>query len=158
MGIVNTERAEQSAMQDRYTPVAAGKTSRFIPSLWLLLLAACFALPCQAQTLNELMNEMVDEPPQVLEQLYEAMQLEQAQHNPDKIKRAITLYCSASRAGSLEAQYRFGLLYLAGDAVPKNLTFAATLFSQASQQGHRKAMNMLENVKLRQLELPACLL
>lgn len=158
MGIVNTDRAEPSATQNRHTPVTVGKAARILPGLWLLLLAVCYALPCQAQTLNELMNEMVDEPPQVLAQLYEAMQLEQAQHNPDKIKRAITLYCSASRAGSLEAQYRFGLLYLAGNAVPKNLAVAATLFSQASQQGHLKAMNMLENVQLRKLELPACLL
>jgi TPR repeat protein len=90
--------------------------------------------------------------------LDEAITLESGIKNPDMAGRVAMLYCSASRLGSLEAQYRFGLFYLRGSGVRRNVVFAANLFSLAAQQGHAKAMDMLEKVKLRNIELPACML
>lgn len=100
---------------------------------------------------------LATEPPQVRALLNEAMALELSTSNPGKIRRAATLYCKASRLGSIEAQYRLGLLYLYGRGVPKNIDFASSLFSQAAQQGHAKALNMLEAVRFRSLKLPPCL-
>ena len=117
------------------------------------LLFALWVSPCHAQDVD-----LAAEPPVVLALLNEAMSLERSTDDPDKMQRAVMLYCKASRYGSLEAQYRFGLLYLSGKGIQKNPDFAATLFSQASQQGYYKAMDMLETVKLRILELPSCLL
>jgi hypothetical protein len=97
------------------------------------------------------------EPPQVRALLNEAMALERSASNVAQIRRAATLYCKASRLGSIEAQYRLGLLYLYGRGVPRNIDFASSLFSQAAQQGHAKALNMLEAVRLRSLKLPPCL-
>jgi TPR repeat protein len=119
-----------------------------------LLFAMC-SVPCYAQDVDQAVEI---EPPQVLALLNEAITLERSAEEPYKIRRAITLYCRAARFGSLEAMFRFGTHYFSGSGVPKNLDFASALFSQAAQQGHHQAMNMLENVKLRNLELPACML
>ena len=97
------------------------------------------------------------EAPQVRALLNEAMMLERSANDPAKIRRAASLYCKASRLGSTEAQYRLGLLYLAGKGVPKNHDFASVLFSQAAQQGHARALDMLEGMRLRTLKLPPCL-
>jgi TPR repeat protein len=97
------------------------------------------------------------EAPQVRALLKEAMVLERSVNDPAKIRRAASLYCKASRLGSTEAQYRLGLLYLAGKGVPKNRDFASVLFSQAAQQGHARALDMLEGMRLRTLKLPPCL-
>ena len=70
--------------------------------------------------------------------------------------QAAAIYCEASRLGSTEAQYRLGMLYAFGKGVPENRTFAASLFSIASQQGHQKAFDMLETVNFKSQELPAC--
>lgn len=117
-----------------------------------LLLFALWPLPGYADE-----NGLTAEPPQVRALLGEAMALERYINNPDKMRRAATLYCKASRLGSTEAQYRLGLLYFYGRGVPKNIDFASSLFSQAAQQGHAKALNMLETIRLRSLKLPPCL-
>lgn len=100
---------------------------------------------------------LATEAPRVQALLSEAMALERHTNNPDKIRRAATLYCKASRLGSIEAQYRLGLLYYYGRGVSKNVDFATTLFSQAAQQGHAKALSMLETSRLRSLKFPPCL-
>lgn len=122
--------------------------------MWIcaVLLFALFPLISHAQD-----TVWATEPPQVRALLNEAMALERSASNFAKIRRAATLYCKASRLGSIEAQYRLGLLYLYGRGVPKNIDFASSLFSQAAQQGHAKALNMLEAVRLRSLKLPPCL-
>ena len=122
--------------------------------MWVcaLLLFALWPLPGYADE-----NGLAAEPPRVRALLNEAMALERYTNNPDKIRRAATLYCKASKLGSTEAQYRLGLLYFYGRGVPKNIDFASSLFSQAAQQGHAKALNMLETARLRSLKLPPCL-
>jgi hypothetical protein len=74
----------------------------------------------------------------------------------DDFWQAAALYCEASRLGSIEAQYRLGMLYAFGKGVPENRAFAASMFSLASQQGHRKAFDMLETVNFKSQILPAC--
>ncbi|WP_046353108.1 lytic transglycosylase domain-containing protein [Janthinobacterium sp. B9-8] len=71
---------------------------------------------------------------------------------------AATLYCAAARKGSIEAQYRLGMLYAFGEGVPENRKMAATLFSGAAQQGHMRAQNMLETIRLGASALPPCIL
>lgn len=125
--------------------------------IWLCtaLLLVLWSPPGHAQDVDLAVDV---EAPQVLTLLKEAMALERATDDPHQIRRAMTLYCKAARFGSSEAQFRFGMFYLSGRGVPKNLDFASSLFSQAAQQGHSQAMNMLETVKFRHLELPACML
>ena len=76
--------------------------------------------------------------------------------NPESAWQAAINYCEASRLGSIEAQYRLGMLYAFGKGVPANKTLAAALFSLASNQGHAEAQNMLETINLTSSELPAC--
>lgn len=78
--------------------------------------------------------------------------------NPENAWRAAIGYCEASRLGSIEAQYRLGMLYAFGKGVPANKTLAAALFSLASNQGHAEAQNMLETINLTSSELPACVI
>jgi soluble lytic murein transglycosylase-like protein len=71
---------------------------------------------------------------------------------------AAGLYCAAARNGSIEAQYRLGMLYAFGEGVPANRKMAATLFSGAAGQGHAQALAMLETIRLGASELPPCIL
>lgn len=142
---------EKSVVVRGYSPFRAlALTFRVVG---LLLLLAVSVLPCQAQDFD-----LAEEPPKVVALLDEAITLEQELDSPDLIVRVAELYCSASRLGSLEAQYRFGLFYLKGSGAPRNVVFAANLFSLAAQRGHAKAMDMLEKVNLRNIDLPACML
>lgn len=70
---------------------------------------------------------------------------------------AASLYCKASRLGSIEAQYRLAMLYAYGKGIPKNRAYATTLFSIASRQGHQEASNMLEIINFSSETLPPCL-
>ncbi len=74
----------------------------------------------------------------------------------DAAWQAAVNYCEASRLGSIEAQYRLGMLYRFGKGVLENQRYAAALFSQASSQGHAEALNMLDTIKLSASELPPC--
>lgn len=107
------------------------------------------------------LSVLADEPPRVRTLLEKAIKIELSVSNSSEMWRAATLYCEASRLGSIEAQYRLGMLYTFGRGVPKNRAFAAALFSQAAQQGHAQALDMLEAileiVPLRISELPACM-
>lgn len=120
---------------------------------WICAAMLLCVAPCHAVADVDLAAE----PPVVLELLNEAMTLELYSDDPNKMQRAVMLYCKASRFGSLEAQYRFGMLYLSGKGVPRNIAYATTLFSQAAQQGYAQAMLALDVVSLRPLELPPCL-
>lgn len=89
--------------------------------------------------------------------MHKAATYEASAESDDDFWQAAVLYCEASKLGSTEAQYRLGMLYAFGKGVPENRTFAASLFSIASQQGHRKAFEMLETVNFKSQELPACI-
>lgn len=119
------------------------------------LMFALWPLPNHAE--EEYLSVLTDEPPHVRTLLEKAMKIELSSSNSNKMWRAATLYCEASRFGSIEAQYRLGMLYTFGRGVPENRVFAAALFSQAAQQGHAQAVDMLEAVPLRTSELPACM-
>ncbi|WP_115227668.1 transglycosylase SLT domain-containing protein [Iodobacter fluviatilis] len=71
---------------------------------------------------------------------------------------AAVLYCAAARKGSVEAQYRLGMLYAFGEGVPENRKMASTLFSSAAEQGHVRAHAMLETIRLGASVLPPCIL
>ncbi|MDD2914073.1 MAG: hypothetical protein PHP70_02010 [Gallionella sp.] len=118
---------------------------------WLVcaeLLFVLCSLPCQAYE-----EDLAADPPQVRALLNQAAALKLS----GEIRRAATLYCKASRLGSLEAQYRLGMLYLSGKGMLKNLAFAYSLFSQAAQQGHARAQDMLETISIRTSVLPPCM-
>ena len=78
--------------------------------------------------------------------------------NQNAAWQAAVNYCEASRLGSIEAQYRLGMLYRFGKGVQTNQTYAAALFSQASSQGHAESLNMLDTIKLSASELPPCVI
>jgi soluble lytic murein transglycosylase-like protein len=71
---------------------------------------------------------------------------------------AAARYCEASRLGSIEAQYRLGMLYAFGRGVVESREMAASLFSLAASQGHAEAQNMLETIRLSSTLLPPCVL
>lgn len=98
----------------------------------------------------------VDEPPKVQSLLTLAARYEAGVDDPENAWQAAVNYCEASRLGSIEAQYRLGMLYAFGKGVPANKALAAALFSLAGKQGHAEAQNMLETINLTSSELPAC--
>lgn len=102
-------------------------------------------------------SEMIEEGPKLRALMHKAATYEASAESDEEFWQAAAIYCEASKLGSTEAQYRLGMLYLFGKGVPENRTFAASLFSMASQQGHRKAFDMLETVIFKSQELPACL-
>lgn len=71
---------------------------------------------------------------------------------------AASLYCEAARMGSVEAQYRLGMMYAFGRGVPASRALGAALFSQAGMQGHEAAARMLETIQMESAQLPACVL
>jgi soluble lytic murein transglycosylase-like protein len=97
-----------------------------------------------------------EEPPAVRDLLQRASERESAAEAADGAWQAAVLYCEAARSGSLEAQYRLGMLYAFGHGVPESRSFAAALFSLASSQGHARANEMLDNIELTSDALPAC--
>lgn len=159
MNVVKSEKAQSfgfHAMEIAWERASRVFWYPVVCNKWMWICAVLFFV------LSPLISHAQDivlatEPPQVRALLSEAMALERSASNFAEIRRAATLYCKASRLGSIEAQYRLGLLYLYGRGVPKNIDFASSLFSQAAQQGHAKALNMLEAVRLRSLKLPPCL-
>lgn len=56
---------------------------------------------------------------------------------------AIMLYSQAAEEGLAEAQYRLGIFYLAGKAVPRNAVKATDWLEKAALQDHAEAMHTL---------------
>ena len=98
----------------------------------------------------------IDEPPRIKSLLSAAQNYETTLNTPEAAWQAAVNYCEASRLGSIEAQYRLGMLYRFGKGVTTNHTFAAALFSLASSQGHTEALNMLDTISLTSSGLPPC--
>jgi transglycosylase-like protein with SLT domain len=107
------------------------------------------AAPTSAAVLN-------DEPPALRRLMQQASERESAADVGDNAWQAAALYCEAARSGSLEGQYRLGMLYAFGQGVPESRPFAAALFSLAASQGHAEADQMLDTIQLTSAELPAC--
>lgn len=98
------------------------------------------------------------EPPVTRTLLAEAAKLLNQPHRGDNLWRAAGRFCEAARLGSIEAQYQLGMLYAFGEGVPAKPEVAAALFTQAAQQGHYQAQQMLETLQLGAAEPPACVL
>ncbi len=111
----------------------------------LLLCATVHGLQAQAQ-----------EAPMLQGMLDQASALEADASVPDGAWQAAALYCRSARFGSIEGQYRLGMLYAFGQGVPASRAWAAALFSLAATQGHAQAGQMLDSIELSGLELPAC--
>lgn len=97
-----------------------------------------------------------EEPSKIQALLSAAKNHEETVNSSEAAWQAAVNYCEASRLGSIEAQYRLGMLYRFGKGVTTNQTFAAALFSLASSQGHAEALNMLDTVNLTSSQLPPC--
>ncbi len=97
------------------------------------------------------------EPPAVRRMLEQANKLESGYDDDDEWQAA-SLYCEASRHGSIEGQYRLGMLYAFGKGVPESRKLAASLFSMASSQGHSEANKMLDTIQLTSNDLPPCVM
>ena len=150
------ERVDVSGLRSKYPAIRdVGALKKWMCACAALVFAL---LPLPVYAGDEDVAELADEPPQIRALLEKAVALEQSVSDSNEMKQAATLYCRASRLGSIEAQYRLGLLYTLGMGVPENLTYAASLFSQAARQGHAHAQDMLEIVQLRSSDLPSCLL
>ena len=111
----------------------------------LLLCATVHSVPAQAQ-----------EAPMLQRMLDQASALEADSSVPDGAWQAAVLYCQSARFGSIEGQYRLGMLYAFGQGVPASRQWAAALFSLAATQGHAQAGQMLDSIELSVFELPAC--
>lgn len=99
---------------------------------------------------------LAEEPPALRRLMQQASKLESATDTQYDPWQAAALYCQASRWGSIEGQYRLGMLYAFGQGVPESRPLAAALFSLAASLGHAQASQMLDNIQLTSDELPAC--
>lgn len=128
--------------------------------VWLVITGSTPAEAQAAQTLPAAASAAViaDEPPAVRKMLLQASALEQSIKVADGPWQAAVLYCEASRLGSIEGQYRLGVLYAFGIGVPRDRPLAAALFSQAAWQGHLEAGNMLDTIQLSSAEMPTCVM
>ena len=102
------------------------------------------------------LSDYPDEAPGIRSLLARAGNYEADADNAESAWGAAAIYCEASRLGSIEAQYRLGMLYAFGKGVPANKALAAALFSLASHQGHYEAEKMLDTINFTSSELPAC--
>ena len=121
----------------------------FLVALLASPAAHCGPAPTPRAVLDE-------EAPAVRRLLEQASERESAAAAEDGAWQAAALYCEASRSGSLEAQYRLGMLYAFGQGVPESRPYAAALFSMAASQGHARANEMLDSIRLSSDALPAC--
>jgi soluble lytic murein transglycosylase-like protein len=96
------------------------------------------------------------EPAAVRLLMQEASTLETGADTDDAAWNAAVRYCAAARLGSIEGQYRLGMLYAFGKGVPESRPLATALFSQAASQGHAEAGKMLDSIQMSAMDLPAC--
>ncbi|HSI43708.1 MAG TPA: transglycosylase SLT domain-containing protein [Methylotenera sp.] len=112
----------------------------------------------QQEFTNQELATFDNEPPVIRDILVRAVLAERDEQDVEGDWKAAKLYCQASKYGSAEGQFRLGMLYAAGQGVPKNRDWAAALFTTSSMQGHWEAQKMLETVHLSTTELPPCVL
>lgn len=114
---------------------------------------ACVAGPAQGQP-----NDAAQLPPAVALLLQQAQVDEQSADAYEGQWQAANRYCTASRLGSTEAQYRLGMLFALGRGVPESQSLAASLFSLAALQGHAQAHTMLDTIRITSNLLPTCVM
>lgn len=124
----------------------------------ILLCCSMFFFMASAAASGSGSSEASEGGPKLNALLLKAANYEASAESHDDYWQAAVIYCEASRLGSTEAQYRLGMLYAFGKGVPENRAFAASLFSMASHQGHRKAFDMLETINFTSQQLPACVM
>ena len=139
----------------------ASRAARMLFGLLALLAAASPAAqagPAQSQFAKSAPTPAVlnQEPPALRRLIQQASEREAAVDVEDSAWQAASLYCEAARWGSIEGQYRLGMLYAFGQGVPESRPFAAALFSLAASQGHAEANQMLDTIQLTSAALPAC--
>jgi len=83
--------------------------------------------------------------------------LEHSNTNDSDMENAARLYCLAARLGSLEAQYRLGLMIHDGRGISNSSESATTLFSIAAENGHERSSTILETIRIQKEALPTCL-
>ena len=103
-------------------------------------------------------NDATQAPPAVALLLQQAQADEQSADASEGLWQAAQRYCTASRLGSTEAQYRLGMLFAFGRGVPESQEMAASLFSVAALQGHAQAHTMLDTIRITSHELPQCVM
>jgi len=101
---------------------------------------------------------IADESPKARALLERALLLEKNNTALNGAWQAAVAYCEAARLGSVEGQYRLGMLYAFGRGVPEDRALAASLFSVASSQGHHEAHNMLLTIQISTSQLPPCVM
>ena len=122
----------------------------------ILLCCSMFIFTTSAAVSGAESSEMIEGGSRLSALMHKAAAYEASAESDEEFWQAAAIYCEASKLGSTEAQYRLGMLYAFGKGVPENRTFAASLFSMASQQGHSQAFDMLDTVNFKSQELPAC--
>lgn len=135
---------------------------KWVPAGWVLGLVWSACAHAQAAPPDRVAEPqtpavlLADEPAALRRLIQRAADLEAIARVGDYAWQAAALYCEASRLGSIEGQYRLGMLYAFGSGVPESRPLAAALFSLASSQGHSRAGRMLESIQMTSAELPAC--
>ncbi len=120
-------------------------------------LAARPSAPTPAENYEQEIAAFSIEAPRVQAMMEQAFAAEIGRGQSRSPLRAAMLYCDAAREGSAEAYYRLGRLFLVGNGVQKNQSFAANLFSIAAMNGHQRAHDALELTGVRDEQLPQCL-
>ena len=82
--------------------------------------------------------------------------LEHSNANGNDMENAARLYCLAARLGSLEAQYRLGLMILDGRGITHSSNSATTWFSIAAGNGHERSSTALETIGIEKESLLDC--
>lgn len=122
--------------------------------LFALLLSALVRAEFSASESETFANEA----PAAKPLLERALLLERNTISTNGEWQAALAYCEAARMGSVEAQYRLGMLYAFGRGIEENRALAGSLFALAASQGHYQAQNMLETIEASTTELPPCIL
>lgn len=97
------------------------------------------------------------EPPALRNLLAQGNALEELDNPVQGAWQAALRYCQAASLGSIEGQYRLGMLYAFGQGVAEDRALAAALFSLAGSRGHTQAARMLEIIEFTSSELPGCM-
>lgn len=130
-------------------------TSRISLRLTLTSLFLAFYF-CSTAAEAAIQVELEGDPPATRRLLDQASKMAKNATGALGFWHAAVRFCEAARLGSIEAQYQLGMLYAFGQGVPQKPELAAALFSQAAQQGHFEAQQMLESVPFTSSELPDC--
>jgi hypothetical protein len=133
------------------------KLRRYIAGLLLILATASpvFAGSVMPGPIDE--ESLSIESPVVQKILRRGYFLEHSNTNDSDMENAARLYCLAARLGSLEAQYRLGLMIHDGRGISNSSESATTLFSIAAGNGHERSSTTLETIGIQKESLPACL-